>query len=249
MMTDPLLEVRGLRKEFGSLLVVDSVDIDIPRRSLVSVIGPNGAGKTTFFNLLSGKLELDAGQIVLDGERIDGLEEHELARRGLSRSFQITNFYPNLTVYENIRLAVQSGRTSLLDHVRRHTRLTDVAERTEAVLDRVGLLGDAEREANTLAYGQQRHLELGIALGLDPELLLLDEPTAGMSPEGTREIKKLIRELSEELTLIMVEHDMDIVMEVSDIIAVMDRGTIIAEGSPSEVREDDRVQQVYLRRE
>jgi len=247
-MAGPILETRGLTKSFGSFVAVDDITLGIPRRSLVSVIGPNGAGKTTMFDMISGKVAPTGGCIRYDGERIDGLPEYRIARRGIARSFQITNFYPELPVRENVRLAVQAGHGSFLDTFRRHERLDDVRERTEEILDRIGLLEDADRHAADLAHGQQRHLEVGIGLGSDPDLLLLDEPTAGMSAKETSEITGLIDRLAAEMTLLMVEHDMEIVMGVSDRIIVMNDGTVLADGTPQEVRNDERVQDIYLRR-
>jgi len=247
-MAGTILETRGLTKSFGSFVAVDDITLGIPRRSLVSVIGPNGAGKTTMFDMISGKVAPTGGCIRYDGERIDGLPEYRIARRGIARSFQITNFYPELPVRENVRLAVQAGQGSFLDTIRRHERLDDVRERTEEILDRIDLLEDADRHAADLAHGQQRHLEVGIGLGSDPDLLLLDEPTAGMSAKETSEITGLIDRLAAEMTLLMVEHDMEIVMGVSDRIIVMNDGTVLADGTPQEVRNDERVQDIYLRR-
>jgi branched-chain amino acid transport system ATP-binding protein len=248
-MSQPILETRSLSKTFGSLCAVDGIDLEIPRGSLVSVIGPNGAGKTTLFDLITGKHDPSSGRILFQADRIGGLQEFQIARRGIARSYQITNFYPQLTVKENVRLAAQAQRVSLRDQFRHHKHLDEVQDRTENILDRIGLLERASEEAQTLSHGQQRHLEVGIALGSDPDLLLLDEPTAGMSTEETAEIKRLIQELAGDITLLMVEHDMEIVMDVSDQIAVVNNGTLVVKGTPEEVRQNERVQSVYLRRE
>lgn len=248
-MADAILEARNLSKNFGAFTAVDDITLSIPHRSLVSVIGPNGAGKTTLFNLISGNLDPTSGNILYEGEPIDHLPVYDIASRGIARSFQITNFYPELPVKENIRLAVQAQHGSKLDLLRNHRRLDKVRKQTDEILDRVGLEDVESSPAGDLSHGQQRHLEVGIALGSNPNLLLLDEPTAGMSTEETAEITQLIDELANEITLLMVEHDMEIVMDVSDQVIVMDRGMLLASGTPAEVREDESVQDVYLRRD
>lgn len=248
-MAQPILEIENLSKAFGSLRAVDEIDLKIPRHSLVSVIGPNGAGKTTLFNLITGKHDPTSGRILFRQDPIEGLDEYQIARRGISRSYQITNFYPKLTVKENVRLAAQAQRVSLIDQLRHHEHLEGVQKRTEAILERIDLRERANEAARTLSHGQQRHLEVGIALGSDPEILLLDEPTAGMSTEETTDIKQLIQNLAGKLTLLMIEHDMEIVMDISNQIAVMNDGALVVKGTPEEVKQNERVQNVYLRRE
>lgn len=247
-MTDPLLVTDDLTKEFSALVAVDRVSLEIEADSVTAVIGPNGAGKTTLFNLLTGKLSPTRGSIEFQGERIDGLPPHEIVRRGVARSYQITNFFADLTVLENVRLAAQRRHSGLGpgDFLSHYSGKEAAIEDAQDALDSVGLLDVVDRPAGNLSHGQRRHLEVGIALALDPELLLLDEPTAGMSPDETHEMKELIQAIAEDITLVLVEHDMDVVMDVSDMVAVMNRGTVIAYDEPSIVREDEDVQRAYL---
>lgn len=247
-MADAQLETEDLTKEFSALVAVDRVSIGIKAGTITAVIGPNGAGKTTFFNLLTGKLKPTKGSIRFRGERIDGLPPHEIVRRGVARSYQITNFFPGLTVLENVRLAAQRVDSGLdpsafLSHYSRGETAIDDARQALTAVD---LLDVADQPAGNLSHGQRRHLEVGIALALDPDLLLLDEPTAGMSPEETRGMKGLIESIAADITLVIVEHDMDVVMDVSDLVAVMSQGSVIAYDEPSAVREDDEVQRAYL---
>lgn len=247
-MGDPLLVTEELTKEFSALIAVDRVSMAIEAGSITAVIGPNGAGKTTLFNLFTGKLKPSRGSIRFRGERIDGLPPHEIVRRGIARSYQITNFFANLTVLENVRLATQRHHSGLRprDFLSHYSGREVAVEDARDALRAVNLLSVADRPAGNLAHGQRRHLEVGMALALDPELLLLDEPTAGMSPEETHDMKDLIESISEDITLVLVEHDMDVVMDVSDKVAVMNQGGLIAYDEPSVVREDDKVQRAYL---
>jgi branched-chain amino acid transport system ATP-binding protein len=247
-MSDPLLATEDLTKRFQSLTAVDAVSLTIPAGGITAIIGPNGAGKTTLFNLLTGKLRPTGGRIWFHGERIDGEPPHEIVHRGIARSYQITNFFPELTVIENVRLASQRphtgfGPTDLLSH---YTSLAEPAEAAAEVLGAVNLADVADERAATLSHGQRRHLEVAIALAADPELLLLDEPTAGMSPEETAQMADLIRSLGTDVTIVLVEHDMDVVMGVSDRIAVMNRGELLTVDTPEAVRSDEAVQRAYF---
>ncbi|HXD98977.1 MAG TPA: ABC transporter ATP-binding protein [Candidatus Acidoferrum sp.] len=240
-----LLRTERLTRAFGSLIAVDRVDVVVHRGELRSIIGPNGAGKTTFFRLISGEMAPSSGRIVFEDRDITGLPQHAVARLGIAKSYQITNVFPHLTVHENVRVAVQ-GPARAFDVWSRADRLADVRERATALLQMVGLAAKGDRLAAHLSHGEKRHLEIGIALASDPSLLLLDEPTAGMSPEETDETMRLIRELAVGRTVILVEHKMKVVMKISDRITVLHQGQVLAEGTPEEIRNNDRVQQTYL---
>jgi branched-chain amino acid transport system ATP-binding protein len=242
-MPDALLRTEQLSRWFGSLLAVDRVDFTIHTGELRSIIGPNGAGKTTFFRLISGEMAPSTGRVWFKGRDITGLPQHAVARLGITKSYQITNVFPHLTVHENVRVAVQ-GWTQSFNFWSRADRLTDVADRAHVLLKTVST--KAALLAAHLSHGEKRHLEIGIALASNPELLLLDEPTAGMSPEETDETMRLIRELTAGRTVILVEHKMKLVMRISDRITVLHQGQVIADGSPAEIRANERVQQTYL---
>ncbi len=243
-----LLEARHLRKEFGGLVAVADVSCEIRARTLHSIIGPNGAGKTTLFNLLSGTMPPTRGEIYFKGQEITHTPPYKIAHLGIGRSFQITNIFPNLTVLENIRLAAQavgSDNFKLFSHV---SRFQDYEARARKVIDQVGLEGSEATAARNLAHGQKRKLELGIMLAGDPELLLLDEPTAGMSSEQVPELLAILRRIMEEggRTIVLVEHRMDMVMSISDYVTVMHQGDVLAEGTPHEIAANETVQKAYL---
>jgi len=247
-MTTPLLALDSVTKEFGKIRAVDEVSLEIPEDEVTAVIGPNGAGKTTLFNLITGRYELTSGQIKLRGDRIDVLEPQEIVQRGLARSFQITNFFPDLTALENVRLAAQAQSMELTPDalLYHHDQKPGPRDAARAVLDRLDLLDIAQEPANSLSHGQQRHLEICIALACNPDVLVMDEPTAGMSPEETVETRELVEDLAEDITIVIIEHDMDVVMQVADRLAVMESGSLLTVGPPGTVREDKRVQQAYL---
>jgi len=241
-----LLESRGLRKTFGGLTAVNGVDFQVRPGELRSVIGPNGAGKTTFFNLLTGVLPPSAGRILFKGRDITGLPAHAVSRLGIARSYQVTNIFGDLTVYENVRIAAQSRVT----HYRfwgRADALAPVNRRAEEIIVHMGLSAQRHALARELSHGEQRYLEIGIALATDPDFLLLDEPTAGMSPDETRRTAAFVRRLAGHVTIVVVEHDMEVVMGISDRITVLNYGEILAEGTPAEIRENADVRRVYLR--
>jgi branched-chain amino acid transport system ATP-binding protein len=240
-----LLRTDKLTRQFGTLLAVNRVDLTVRAGELRAIIGPNGAGKSTFFKLISGELPPSAGRIFLAGRDITGLPPFVASRLGIAKSFQITTIFPALTVFENVRLAVQCRR-SVLNCWSRADRLPGVAERTREILASVGLEARAEDAANAIGHGLQRHLEVAIALACEPQLLLLDEPTAGMSPEETERTIALIRRIGRGRTVILVEHKMKVVMDIADRITVFHQGTVLAEGTPDEIRRDALVQQVYL---
>ncbi|EMA50935.1 MULTISPECIES: ABC transporter ATP-binding protein [Halococcus] len=249
-MTDAVLETEGITKRFGELTAVDRVDLTVEAGEFRSVIGPNGAGKTTLFNCITGALSPTEGTVWFRGEDITNLPSHDRVRRGLGRSFQITNVFGGLAVRENVRLAAQSifdddisGRDAMF---RDKNSFGDVAAHTDEVLDRIGLASHADERAETLAYGDQRRLEIGIVLATDPDLVLLDEPTAGMSSEETRATMDLIEDVLADRSLLLIEHDIDLVMRVSDRITVLTRGEVLAEGSPESIAGDDDVRDAYL---
>lgn len=241
-----MLEVRGVRKLFDGFLAVDGVNVTVSRGEICAIIGPNGAGKTTLFNCITGHLVPDGGEVRFKGRNIAGRPAHEICRQGIARSFQRVNIFPRLTVFENIQAALLSHRG------RGRDLFTPVEglyrEQTLTLLQQVGLAVAAEVVSGTLSYGYQKQLELGIALASQPDLLLLDEPTAGMSAQETRQTITLIERIArgQGLTLLFTEHDMDVVFSIAQRITVMHQGRIIAEGSPVEVRADAEVRRVYL---
>jgi len=241
-----ILQVRGLKKHFGGVQAVSGVDLAVSPGDLRAIIGPNGAGKTTLFNLLSGDLAHDSGQIHFLGEEVSGLQPHELCRRGISRTFQITSIFRRLSALDNVR-------TALLSRYRRHYNIFIPARRVYrdealALLRRVGLQEEAAKPSGILAHGDQRRLEMAIALASAPRLLLLDEPTAGMAPRERHEIMAMVAGIARDtgLTIVFTEHDMDVVFAVATRITVLHQGSVIAEGAPAEVRANPEVQRVYL---
>ena len=243
---NPVLETRGLSKSFGGVRAVSGVDLAMPRGEIRALIGPNGAGKTTFFNMLTGQLIADAGEVRFKGERLSGLPPHAVWRRGVSRTFQITATFATLTALDNVRVGRLShlGKTySMLESSRGLQ-----ADEARALLDQVGLAEQADRVAAVLAYGDLKKLELAVALANDPEVLLLDEPTAGMAPAERGALMALAERIARArgLTVLFTEHDMDVVFSVADRIMVLHQGRVIAEGPPAHVRADALVQRVYL---
>ncbi|HLF47939.1 MAG TPA: ABC transporter ATP-binding protein [Methylomirabilota bacterium] len=241
-----MLEVRDLRKSFDGFQAVAGVSVSVPEGGISAIIGPNGAGKTTLFNLITGHLHPDSGQVLFKGREVTGIPPHDLCRLGMGRSFQRTNIFPRLSVFENIQAAFLSHRGrgwNLFTPVERLYR-----EETEALLAAVGLLDKAGEVSGFLSHGNQKQLELGLALALEPEILLLDEPTAGMSAAETRETIQLIERIARErhLTLLFTEHDMEVVFSIAQRITVLHQGQVIAEGPPDEVRRHPEVRRVYL---
>jgi branched-chain amino acid transport system ATP-binding protein len=241
-----MLEVKNLRKSFDGFQAIGGVSFAVPAGSISAIIGPNGAGKTTLFNLITGHIAPDAGRVIFKDRDVTGIAPHDLCRLGMGRSFQRTNIFPRLTVYENIQAAYVSHRGrgwNVMTPVERLYR-----EETLALLASVGLLDKANDVSGFLSHGNQKQLELGLALALEPEILLLDEPTAGMSATETRDSIQLIERIARErhLTLLFTEHDMQVVFSISQRITVLHQGRVIADGRPDEVRRDPDVRRVYL---
>jgi branched-chain amino acid transport system ATP-binding protein len=242
----PALTLESLRRTFGALTAVNGVSLAVAPRERRAIIGPNGAGKTTLFNLITGHLAPTAGRILFEGAPIGGLSPDAVARRGISRSFQRTNLFPRLSVLENLRLAAAAGAPGSYDLLGSVGRRWVPLERARSTAEAVGLTDRLDAAAATLSYGEQRQLEIGVALATGPKLLLLDEPTAGMSPEETRQMTALLAGLPRDITLLIIEHDMDVVFTIADRITVLHYGEVLSEGTPDRVRVDPRVYEVYL---
>ncbi|HEY8249731.1 MAG TPA: ABC transporter ATP-binding protein [Burkholderiales bacterium] len=242
-----ILETRQLSKSFGALAAVKDVSLSIAAGSLHSVIGPNGAGKTTLFNLLTGTFPPTSGEILFDRKNITGTRADRIAHLGLARSFQRTNVFPAFSLLDNVWVAAfATGRSWNGLLFRKTDRYPEVMERARAALSDVGLLSKANQLAREISHGEQRQLELAIALAAAPRVLLLDEPAAGLSPEETRNMVALVRTLKGRYTIVLIEHKMDIIMSVSDRISVMHFGSLIAEGAPEEIQRNAEVRRAYL---
>ena len=242
----PILRTELLTVRFGGLAALNCINFEVGRDEIRAIIGPNGAGKSTFFNCLTGSLRPSSGRILFKGEDITGLSADRVSRKGVARSYQITNILPNATTLENVRIAAQSRRHgwSMLTH---HSAYGDIIAKAEAVLESVGLRYKADELAANLSHGEQRNLEIGIALATEPELLCLDEPTAGMSAAETHDTMELVRRIAKNLTILIVEHDMKVVMELAQRITVFHYGEVLAEGTPAEIQRNPKVLEVYLK--
>ena len=240
------LSLKDVHKSFGRTEIINGVSLDVAQGERHAVIGPNGAGKSTLFNLISGRFPVSSGRIELRGEDITNLEPHVINRKGLSRSFQITNIFPRMTVYENVRCAVLWSLGYRYSFWNRVNGLRDAAQRTEEIVELIGMQERRERLAGVLTYAEQRALEIGVTIATGADVILLDEPTAGMSHSETDEAVELIRKVTAGKTLIMVEHDMGVVFNLADRISVLVYGEVIATGTPEEIRGNKAVQEAYL---
>jgi len=243
-----LLEVRNVVKSFGGLRALQDVSLSVEKGEIRAVIGPNGAGKSTLFNVMTGLLKPDAGDIVFEGEPITGLPSYRIIRKGVGRSFQITNIFPRMSVFENVQVALFSHHRMGGNPLSMARTFTRVGEESLALLDQVGLAEKCDSSASVLSHGDQKRLEIAISLASRPKLLMLDEPTAGMSRFESRETVALLQRISREqgLTLIFTEHDMDIVFAISEKIMVLQQGAVIADGTPAEIKANPEVRKAYL---
>ncbi len=241
-----MLRVEKLEKSFDGFMAVNGVELSLDKERVVAVIGPNGAGKTTLFNLITGHLSPTRGKVWFKNQDITGLAPHRICHKGLSRSFQLINIFPQLTVYENVQVALLSQQKKVLKMLTPSKAMLE--EETYSILEKVGLADYAGIQCTYLSYGDQKILEMAIALGNKPEMLMLDEPTAGMSPEETISTLRLIRDLAEKekLFILFTEHNMNVVFDIAEKIMVMQQGRTIAQGLPAEVRADKQVQAAYL---
>lgn len=241
-----ILEAVGISKHFGGLTANDNVSFAVEEGKITSIIGPNGAGKTTLFNLLSGLYKPDAGQVLFEGRDISGWPIHKIVKLGVVRSFQVLNIFNEISPVDNIRLAVQSRKNRGLNFFRSAKGFEDINQETDAVLEEIGLSAVKDLPTKNLSYGDKRVLEIGIAMASQPKLLLMDEPTSGLPTSETERIKAFIKKISNQLTVVVIEHDMDIVLTISDSIIVLHQGRVIAQGAPEEIKANDEVQEAYL---
>lgn len=249
-MTDIILKIQNLGHSYGKFKVIEDISIDVKSGSLSALIGPNGAGKTTFYNAISGKFPPSKGKIYLNGMDITGLSAEKVVRKGMARSFQITSIFPELTVLENIMIPFIIKNNMGYSIFKRVGKKSKIIQKAYEVLSYVGLENSAEKTVSTMAYGDKRLVEMGIVLSLDPEVILLDEPTAGMNPEETEKMIALIKTLSKKLgkTFFLTEHDMKVVFSLSETIYVLHQGRLLAEGTPDQIRDNEQVKEAYLGR-
>jgi branched-chain amino acid transport system ATP-binding protein len=243
--TESILKTEGLGRKFGAFVAMQNVSVEFPASELTAIIGPNGAGKSTFFNVISGAIPASSGRVWFEGKEITDLKQHEYARNGIAKSFQITNVFKQLSAHENVRVAAQAmhSRFNIWSPRSANGELIDAAD---ALLKRVGLADVRMKPAADLAHGQQRALEIAMALAAKPKLLLMDEPTAGMSPEETTVMMNLITSLAQERTVILVEHKMKLVMSICKRLIVLHQGQLLAQGTPADIRSNPEVKRVYL---
>lgn len=240
------LELAAVTKRFGKTEIIRGVDLAVRKGERVAVIGPNGAGKSTLFNLISGRFEPSSGSIRLNGEDIVGKRPYEINRRGLARSFQITNIFSRLTVFENLRAAALYASGQKYSFWKPLSKLTELNDRTEALMASIELKRRRDVPASLLTYSEQRALEIGITIAGGANVILLDEPTAGMSPEETRAMQALLAGLPRAITILVIEHDMDVVFDLAERVTVLDYGAVLVEGTPAEIRASDLVRRRYL---
>lgn len=241
-----ILRTEGLSKHFGGLTAVNRVNLQVEEGQITSIIGPNGAGKTTLFNMLTGELPVSEGNIFFQEKDVTRLQPHHIARERIGRSFQQNRLFGNLRVLENIRLAAHVHHRGNFNIMRHFLSFTEPTEKAWQVIEELGIKSIAAKQAAELPHGQQRILELAIALASDPLLILLDEPTSGMSPDDSIRMIQLLRKIATRLTMLIIEHNMNLVMSISSVITVLHQGTVIASGKPSEVQRDNTVRKAYL---
>lgn len=241
-----ILETKGLHHDFSGLEVLFDVNLEVKEGERHAIIGPNGAGKTTLFNVITGTYMPSRGEVFFKGKEVTGFKPHQMIRRGMGRSFQITSTFDRLTTFQNIRMGVMSRRGIRFNLFHKVDKLEDVTRETDEVLRRINLHGERDLPAGVLSYGKHRSLEISMALATDPELVMLDEPTAGMSKDETHYAVELIRRLTEGKTAVIIEHDMDVVFSLADRITVLHLGTILASGPPEEIRDNQTVKDAYL---
>ena len=246
-MSIPILQAVNVTKRYGKFTAVNGITLDIMPGTVHSVIGPNGAGKTTLFHTLTGTTPITEGSIRVEGEEVSHLPGYKRVKKGLARSFQVTSLFPNLSVWENLRLAAQ-GRNPLaaLNPWKRAEQMQAACDLADKLVARLSLQGVAQRVSAELSHGQQRRLEVGMAMAGQPKVIFLDEPTSGMGIDDIASMKHLIHSLRDDYTVVLIEHNMDIVMDISDRITVMQLGQILAQGKPDEIRNDERVRRAYL---
>jgi branched-chain amino acid transport system ATP-binding protein len=241
-----ILETKALYHDFSGLKVLFDVNLEVNEGERHAIIGPNGAGKTTLFNVITGTYHPSEGDVFFKGKQVTGLKPHKMVRRGMGRSFQITSTFSRLTAFQNIRMGILSKRNIRFNMFRMLDNMQDVTAETEEVLKRINLDGERDIPASQLSYGKSRSLEISMALATDPNLVMLDEPTAGMSVDETHNAVELIRRLTEGKTMVIIEHDMDVVFSLADRITVLHLGTILASGPPEEIRDNQAVKDAYL---
>lgn len=247
-MNQTILSIEGLRKSFGNFVAIDGIDLNLKSGTITSLIGPNGAGKTTLINLITGNLRPDKGRVLFKGNDVTRLSPNKMVKMGVTRSFQVMNIFPRLTVFQNIELPILPILGKSLKWFSGANNYPDVTEEVNRILEEVGLLDKRDVLAGEQSHGDQRLLELGIALAPRPELCFLDEPSSGTNPVERAKVLKLIKRLSvgEKITFVIVEHDMDVVLFLSDWIVVLNKGKILAEGEPEQIRQNKEVREIYL---
>jgi len=246
MQRQPIIETKKLSKDFGALRAVNEVDLTVDPGQIHSIIGPNGAGKTTLFNLLTGFLSPSRGRVFFNGLEITNLPPFAISKLGIGRSFQITSIFPDLTVLENIRIAIQSRTKASFHFLISLQKLRVLEEKAEQILQKIGLEDKKEMLSRNLSHGEKRILDIGIGLATEPCLLLLDEPASGLTREEISMVIKLVKEVSDHVTIILIEHNIDVVLSISDKITVLHQGSVIAEGHPELIQKDEKVQEAYL---
>ena len=241
-----ILEAIGVAKHFGGLMANADINLKIQEGSITSIIGPNGAGKTTLFNILTGYYKPDKGRILFQGEDITGWPIHKIVNLGIARSFQVLNIFNEISPFENVRLAVQSRKGKAFRFLRSTTKFDDINAATDVILEKIGLDHVRDVPTKQLSYGDKRILEIGIALASEPKLLLMDEPTSGLPSSETGRVKEFIKDISDHLSVVVIEHDMSVVLTISDSIVVLHQGQMIAHGPPDEIQANEDVQEAYL---